>query len=199
MHHHRVSLSESSDQEQPRRSTRTRKPPSDWWKASASIALSAQVVPVSYKAATKPDNIDFWFPGIKKEHDCLLRNKTWSLVKRTPDMHVLPSKYVFRVKNGGPKARVVALGCNQLFGIDYLETFAPVVKLTTIRTLLALAALFDLEIEQMDVITAFLNGDLDEVIYMMIPEGLRTPQNEGMVWKLLKSLAEKRAVERTYF
>ena len=51
----------------------------------------------------------------------------------------------------------------------------------------------------MDVITAFLNGDLDEVIYMMIPEGLRTPQNEGMVWKLLKSLAEKRAVERTYF
>ena len=93
------------------------------------------------------------------------------LSKGHQDMHVLPSKYVFRVKNGGPKARVVALGCNQLYGIDYLETFAPVVKLTTIRTLLALAALFDLEVEQMDVITAFLNGDLDEVVYMMIPRG----------------------------
>ena len=55
-------------------------------------------------------------------------------------MHVLPSKYVFHIKNGGPKARLVALGCRQLYGIDYLETFAPVVKLTTIRTLFALTA-----------------------------------------------------------
>ena len=103
-------------------------------------------------------------------------------------MHVLPSKCVFRVKNGGPKARVVALGCLQLYSVDYLETFAPVVKLTTIRLICALAAANDWELEQMDVTTAFLNGDLDEDIYMQIPEGLRTPENEGMVCKLLKSL-----------
>ncbi len=170
-----------------RRSKRPKRKP-NWWKPSVNIALSARVIPVSYKKATLPDNIDFWKPGIDKEHDCLLRNKTWTIVKRKPSMHVLPSKYVFRVKNGGPKARVVALGCHQLFGIDYLETFAPVVKLTTIRTLLALVAMFDLECEQMDVITAFLNGDLDQEIYMLIPEGLRTPENEGMVCKLQKSL-----------
>ena len=170
------------------RTNRTRRKPGEWWKPSANIALSARVVPVSYKKATLPENIDFWKPGIDKEHDCLLRNKTWKLVKRTQSMHVLPSKYVFRVKNRGPKARVVALGCNQLFGIDYLETFAPVVKLTTLRVLFALIAIFDLECDQMDVVTAFLNGDLDQEIYMMIPEGLRTPENEDMVCKLQKSL-----------
>ena len=99
-------------------------------------------------------------------------------------MHVLPSKYVFRIKDGGPKARLVALGCRQMYGVDYLETFAPVVKLTTIRTLLALVAIMDLECEQMDVTTAFLNGDLDEEIYMQIPEGLRTPENNDKVCKL---------------
>ncbi len=182
-----------------RRSSRPRKKPSEWWKASANVALSARVVPVSYKAATDPSNIDFWAPGIAKEHDCLLRNKTWTLVKRIPGMHVLPSKYVFRVKNGGPKARLVALGCRQLYGVDYLETFAPVVKLTTIRVLLAIAAAHDLECEQMDVTTAFLNGDLDEDIYMQIPEGLRTAQNDGMVCKLRKSLYGLKQAPRQWY
>lgn len=102
-------------------------------------------------------------------------------------MHVLPSKYVFRVKNGGPKARLVAPGCRQRYGVDYLETFAPVVQLSTIRLLLVFAAMLDLEYEQMDVVTAFLNGDLEE-IYMDIPEGLRNSENKGKVCKLLKSL-----------
>ncbi len=53
-------------------------------------------------------------PGIEREHDCLMRNKTWTLVQRQEGMHVLPSKYVFRVKNGGPKARLVALGLSTI-------------------------------------------------------------------------------------
>ena len=182
-----------------RRSSRQSRKPSEWWKSSVNIALSARIVPESYKAAMNPDNVDFWTPGIAKEHDCLLRNKTWTLVKREPSMHVLPSKYVFRVKNGGPKARLVAIGCRQLYGVDYLETFAPVVKLTTIRTILALAAAHDLECEQMDVTTAFLNGDLDEDIYMQIPEGLRNAQNEGMVCKLEKSLYGLKQAPRQWY
>ena len=143
------------------------------------------MVPISYKKANTPENIKFWMPGIEREHQCLIRNKTWSLVPRKNSMHVLPCKYVFRVKNGGPKARLVALGCRQLYGIDYLETFAPVVKFSTIRVLLALAASMDLECEQMDVVTAFLNGDLNEDIYMEIPEGLKSPSNKDTVCKLL--------------
>ena len=83
-----------------RRGTRERKPPSEWWKTTASIALSAKIVPQCYKSAVSEENIDFWTPGINKEHDCLIRNNTWTLVDRTPDMHILPCKYVFRVENG---------------------------------------------------------------------------------------------------
>lgn len=183
----------------PRRSNRSKRKPCEWWKATANIALSAQQIPISYKKAVESDNFDFWKPGIDKEHECLLRNQTWTLVRREPGMHVLPSKYVFRVKNGGPKARLVALGCRQMYGIDYLETFAPVVKLTTIRVLLALAAVHDFDIEQMDVTTAFLNGDLDQDIYMQIPEGLRTPKNEGMVCKLRKSLYGLKQAPRQWY
>ncbi len=96
-------------------------------------------------------------------------------------MHVLPCKYVFRVKDGAPKVRLVAMGCRQIHGVDYSETFAPVVSLTTIRTILALASCHDLELEQMDVVTAFLNGDLHEDIYMSIPEGFENSSNSSKV------------------
>ena len=103
-------------------------------------------------------------------------------------MRVLPCKYVFRVKNGGPKARLVALGSKQMYGTDYLQIFAPFVKISTVRTLLAIATVYDMECEQMDFVTDFLNGDLEQAIYMEISEGLRTPHKSGMVSKLLKSL-----------
>ena len=80
------------------------------------------------------------------------------------------------------------MGCRQLYEVDYLETFAPVVKFTTIRVLLATAAVLDLEIEQRDVFTAFLNEDLKQDIYMQIPEGLRNIENENNICKLQKSL-----------
>ncbi len=114
-------------------------------------------------------------------------------------MHVLPCKYVFRVKDGQPKARMVILGCKQIFGLDYYHTFAPVVKFTTIRTLFSIAAVQDWECEQMDVVTAFLNGDLDENIYMHIPEGLQTADNEGKVCKLNKALYGLKQAPRQWY
>jgi len=184
---------------QPRRSARKFTQTKPYWLSLSAHALSARVVPVSYKKATTEENIDFWKPGIDREHDCLLRNNTWTIVNRVPGMHVLPCKYVFRVKDGKPKARMVILGCQQIFGLDYYHTFAPVVKFTTIRTLLATVAVYDWECEQMDVVTAFLNGDLDEDIYMQIPEGLRTPDNEGKVCKLNKALYGLKQAPRQWY
>jgi len=161
--------------------------------------MSARVVPISFKAATNDDNIDFWQPGIDREHDCLLRNNTWTIVDRVPGMHVLPCKYVFRIKDGKPKARMVILGCKQIFGLDYYHTFAPVVKFTTIRTLLAIVATQDWECEQMDVVTAFLNGDLHEDIYMHIPQGLQTAESEGKVCKLNKALYGLKQAPRQWY
>ncbi len=173
-----------------RRSDRIRKKTGEWWKATSLVsqAVPLQEVPKSYKAATTPENISFWKPGIDKEHDCLIKNRTWLLVDYQPGMKVLPCKYVFKVKEMNSKVRLVALGNLQMHGVDYNETFAPVVTIITIRAIFAISAALDLEIEQMDVVTAFLNGDLKEEIYMEIPEGLRNHTNTKKVCKLMKSL-----------
>ena len=85
-------------------------------------------------------------------------------------MQILPRKYVFCIKYGRPKVRLVALGCRQQYGIHYFETFARFVKMSTMRILLALAAIYGWECEHMDVVTAFLNVDPQEDLYMQIPE-----------------------------
>ena len=103
-------------------------------------------------------------------------------------MKVLPWKYVFRIKENKPKVRLVALGCGQSYGIDYNETFAPVVTLTTVPTIIAVATHLDWELEQMDVKTAFLNSDLDEDVFMSVPEGLSCGATRNKVCKLRKSL-----------
>jgi hypothetical protein len=100
---------------------------------------------------------------------------------------------VFKIKHGVDgevecyKARLVARGFTQTFGVDYNETFAHVAKFVSIRCNLALVAIEDMEIHQMDVKTTFLNGDLEEEIYMEQPEGF-TEEGEHLVCKLHKSL-----------
>src|SRR5271169_4341381 len=87
------------------------------------------------------------------------------------------------------KARLVARGFSQIYGIDYLDTYAPVVKLASIRILLSLAAIYGLEIHQMDVVTAFLAGNLEEEIYMEQPEGFEVgTKDEDLVCRLRKSI-----------
>ncbi len=100
---------------------------------------------------------------------------------------------MFKIKHGVHgeveryKARLVARSFTQTFGVDYNETFAPVVKFVSIRCILALAAIENMEIHQMDVKTAFLNGDLEKEIYMEQPEGF-AQEGEYLVCKLHKSL-----------
>ncbi|GJV37166.1 TMV resistance protein N [Tanacetum coccineum] len=86
------------------------------------------------------------------------------------------------------KARLVIQGFRQREGLDYFDTYAPVTRITSIRTIIVIAALRNLEIHQMDVKTAFLNGDLEEEIYMNQPEGFIAPGQEGNVCRLVKSL-----------
>ena len=83
------------------------------------------------------------------------------------------------------KARLVAKGFRQVQGVDYDETFSPVAMLKSVRIILAIASYFDYEIWQMDVKTAFLNGNLTEDVYMMQPEGFVDPNNAGKIYKLL--------------
>ena len=124
----------------------------------------------------------------------LIKNHTWDLVPRPENRQVVSNKFAFKHKKDERaiivrlKARLVARGFSQIYGIDYLDTYAPVVKLASIRILLAIAAIFDLEIHQMDVVTAFLAGDLEEEIYMEQPEGFKVDSKEDLVCRLRKSI-----------
>ncbi|KAF3644127.1 hypothetical protein FXO38_03061 [Capsicum annuum] len=127
----------------------------------------------------------FWKEAINSEIDSILRNHIWELVDLPPGNKPLGSKWIFKrkIKLDGTidkyKARLVVEGFKQKEGLDYFDTYLPVTRITSIRMLITLAAVYGLEIHQMNVKTAFLNGELKEEIYMKLPMGIRihrTPQ-----------------------
>ena len=127
-----------------------------------------------------------------EEIESLLSNHTWELVPAPPGSTIIPVKWIFKTKRGPDgrveryKARLVAKGFKQVEGIDYNEVYAPVSKHTTLRAFLALVAKEDLELDHLDVKTAFLNGELEETIYMQQPPGYE--QGSGLVCRLHKSI-----------
>lgn len=135
-----------------------------------------------------------WKVATDSEYNLPIGKKTWRLVELPPGRKAVGCKWVFRLKhscNGTVerfKARLLAKGYTQKYGIDYGETFSPVVRFSSIRCSLAFAVQNDLLIHQMDVETAFLNGKLDEEIYMQQPKEYVKPVEEHLVYKLEESL-----------
>lgn len=148
--------------------------------------------PQSYKQALDDRNCDNWKTAMGEEFNSLIKNDTWELVNRPLNTSIVDNKWVFKIKSGrnnSPdiyKARLVARGFTQEYGINYYETFSPVVRFTSIRTILAIAAQKRMNIRQFDVKTAFLNGDLNETVYMEQPIGFSDGTNR--VCRLKKSL-----------
>ena len=146
-------------------------------------------VPHSHMEAMKSPERAKWSKSEKSEIDSLMENKTWILVPRPKDRKVVKNRWVYAIKHDGRyKARLVAKGFTQVWGQDYHETFSPVARFESVRYMFAHAALEDWEIESMDVKTAFLNGDLDEEIYMEQPEGWVVPGKEDHVCLLKKAI-----------
>ena len=150
--------------------------------------------PQTYKEAiTSPEALS-WKEAINSEVESILQNHTWELVDIPPGSKPIGCKWIFKrkLKADGSvdkyKVRLVAKGYTQKEGIDYFDTYSPVSRITSIRTLIAIASLNNMEIHQMDVKTAFLNGELDEEIYMEQPEGFVVQGQENKVCKLVKSL-----------
>ncbi|KAH9684421.1 reverse transcriptase Ty1/copia-type domain-containing protein [Citrus sinensis] len=131
----------------------------------------------------------------------LIKNNTWKLVPRPKDKRTVGCKWVFTVKfkvDGSVdryKARLVAKGFTQTYGVDYLETFAPVAKLNTVRILLSLAANLDWPLNQLDIKNAFLNGELEEEVYMDMPPGFEEKGPAGRVWQADHTMFYKRSKE----
>ena len=121
-------------------------------------------------------------------------NDVWDLVELPEGVKPIGCKWIFKTKRDSKgnveryKARLVAKGYSQREGIDYKETFSPVSSKDSFRIIMALVAHFDLELHQMDVKTAFLNGDIDKTIYMTQPENFEIGDSKSMVCKLKKSI-----------
>lgn len=127
---------------------------------------------MNYEEAIKSDEGENWREAMDQEYHSLTNLKTWSLTKLPPKRKAIKCRGVYKKKYNAKeqveryRARLVAKGFSQQIGIDYQETFSPVVCLDTIRFILAYAARMDLEMIHFDVATAFLYGNLDETIFM---------------------------------
>ena len=138
------------------------------------------------------ENVD-WLAAMQQEYDAFLKNKTWDLVPFPPNRQTIGCKWVFRVKENADgsisrfKARLVAKGFHQIHGFDFHETFSLVIKPITIRIVLTLALSRGWQLFQLDVNNAFLNGSLEESVFMIQPLGFEVA-DRSLVCKLNKAL-----------
>ena len=161
-------------------------------------ALAAKVVngitiPRTYKEALKDkEHLDDWLEAIKEEINSLIANGTWEEFILPKGANLVSTKWVFDIKKNIAgeterfKARLVARGFSQQHGVDYTETFAPTVRMDTLRMFLAMVAKEDLECSQYDIKNAFTESNLKEEIFLDPPEGV--PVKKGHVLKALRSL-----------
>lgn len=148
--------------------------------------------PTTVREALNGDDRENWKSAMHDEYHSLIDNQTWKLVDLPRGCKPINNKWVFKRKTNSKgetiryKARLVAKGCSQREGIDFVETYSPAVRYTSIRLLIAMAVKLNLKIEQMDAVTAFLHGDVHETIYMRQPEMF--DDESGKVCQLSKAL-----------
>lgn len=149
-------------------------------------------IPNGYNDAMTSPEADKWIMAMREEYASLEENNTWVLKDLPGDKRAIKCKWVFATKEDVDgriiryKARLVGKGFTQVEGIDYQETYSPVIRYNSIRMMMAIAAKMDLRIGQMDAITAFLNGELQEEIFMEQPEHFN--DGSGRYCKLVKSI-----------
>jgi hypothetical protein len=184
-------IHEEIDSEAPRRSKRpmiTKSFGDDF-----TIYLVDDTPKIIVEAFASPD-ADDWKEAVCSEMDSILSNETWELIDQSYGCKHVGCKWMFKKKLRPDgtidkyKARLVAKDYTQKEGDDFFDTYSPVIRLTTIRVLLSLAVSHGLLVHQMDVKTAFLNGELEEEIYMTQPDEFVVKDQDDKVCKLMKSL-----------
>jgi transposase InsO family protein len=151
----------------------------------------------TYQEAMRGPDRERWKEAIQSEMNALVRNGTWEETPRIEGMRILPGKWVLKIKQDGRyKARWVVGGHRQKEGIDYNEVYAAVVKCMSVRVLAALIAIGGLYTAQLDVLNAFLNSTLKELVYMELPTGY---ERRGYVCRLLRTLYGLRQSPREWY
>ena len=145
---------------------------------------------------------EFWYNAMKDEMSSMKCNDVWDLVKLLNDAKTIGCKWVFKTKKdslGNIEARLVAKGFTQKEGIDYMKIFSPASKKDSLCIILALVAHFDLELQQKDVKTTFLNGELEDEVYMKQLEGFPSSDGEQLVYKLKISVYGLKQASRQWY
>ena len=161
--------------------------------------------PANFVQATECVESEKWQEAMQSEIESMEKNGVWELVEADPRQKAIGCKWIYKTKRDAAgnierhKARLVAKGFTQKEGIDYIETYSPVSCKDSFRIIMALVAHYDMELHQMDVKTAFLNGELDEVIYMKQAEGFIKAGNENLVCKLKKSIYGLKQASRQWY
>jgi hypothetical protein len=146
-----------------------------------------------------------WQDAMTEEYQSIMKNDVWDIVLRREGKSVVTSKWIYKIKHAVDgsvekyKARFVARGFSQVEGIDYEETFAPIARYTSICTIISLAASMGWRVHQMDVKTAFLNGEIEEEVYMEQPDGFVTHEKESHVCRLKKALYGLKKAPRAWY
>ncbi|WVZ69170.1 LOW QUALITY PROTEIN: hypothetical protein U9M48_018003 [Paspalum notatum var. saurae] len=165
----------------------------------------------SFVSSIEPTTIDQalsdsdWVNAMHEELNNFTRNEIWTLDAKPKGARVIGTKWVFRNKQDDEgnivrnKARLVAKGYSQVEGIDFGETFAPVARLEAIRFLLAYATHHDMKLYQMDVKNAFLNGYINELVYVEQPLGFEDPSNPNHIYRLSKALYGLKQAPRAWY
>ncbi|PKU71363.1 Retrovirus-related Pol polyprotein from transposon TNT 1-94 [Dendrobium catenatum] len=162
----------------------------------------SQTDPTTFTEANKHFK---WRRAMSDEFFALQKQGTWDLVEPPPNSSILGSKWTYRTKRNADgsvarhKARLVAQGNQQEFGLDYQETFSPVAKLPTIRILFTIALFHKWPIQQLDVANAFLHGDINEITYMTQPRGFEDSSNPDHVCRLRKAIYGLRQAPRQWY
>ena len=197
-------LTESTEEERTTRKLRDRskiKAPSRFRHSSLMVNTSSE--PEFYREAISSDQQDKWKEAMDQEMKAHAENQTWVLADLPHGKKPISRRWVYKIKTNADgsidkyKARLVIKGFSQKKGIDYNQTFSPVARTATIRTLLSVAAKKRMKIAQIDVSTAFLYGELREQIFMKQPEGY--DDGSGKVCQLIKSLYGLKQAPRCFF
>lgn len=161
--------------------------------------------PKTFKEAMNSEKNEEWLAAMKSKLQSMSKNHVWDLVELPKGSKPIGCKWVYKTKRDSKgqieryKARLVAKGFTQQEGVDYIETFSPVSTKDSFRVIMAMVAQFDLILHQMDVKTAFLNGDLDEEIYMRQPEGFIKDGKVNLVCKLNRSIYGLKQASRQWY
>jgi hypothetical protein len=165
----------------------------------------------SFVSSIEPKKIDEvlkdvdWVNAMHEELNNFTINQVWELVKRPKDHNVIGTKWVFQNKQDQDgivvrnKARLVAQGYTQVEGLDFEETYAPVARLKAIRILLAYACAHNIKLYQMDMRSAFLNGYINEEVYVEQPPGFKDEKKPNHVYKLKKALYGLKQAPRAWY